>query len=186
MTLERMDPASLQAAVQQAGESWLTGVTSVSELSDQEKRNRLGAVPPPGEPSLEERERIATANRAAAAMTAAGAPSAFDLRNVNGQNFITPIRDQGSCGSCVAFGSVATVEGTFRRQRNDPNLAVDLSEAHLFYCIARAQGRNCSNGWWCDKGIDAFKTTGSPMKPATPILLVTRTVPIFAATRKVD
>jgi len=52
------------------------------------------------------------------------------------------------------------VEGTFRRQLNDPNRAVDFSEAHLFYCIARAQGRNCGNGWWCDKGLDAFKTDG--------------------------
>jgi C1A family cysteine protease len=79
---------------------------------------------------------------------------------VGGGNFITSVKDQGSCGSCVAFGSAATVEGTFRRQLNDPNRAVDFSEAHLFYCIARAQGRNCGNGWWCDKGLDAFKTDG--------------------------
>jgi C1A family cysteine protease len=160
MALERIDATELQAAVRAAGESWLAGTTSVSELSDQEKRLHLGATPPPGEASLEERERLSKANRSAAMVTAVGAPAAFDLRNVNGQNYITPVKDQGGCGSCVAFGSVATVEGTFRKQRTDPNLAVDLSEAELFYCIARAQGRNCSNGWWCDKGLDAFKTDG--------------------------
>src|SRR4030095_9490042 len=137
MALERMDPAALQTAVRRAGESWQAGITSVSELSDQEKRRRLGAVPPGGEAELAERERAATANRGAATIRAVGAPANFDLRNVNGQNFITSVKDQGGCGSCVAFGSVATVEGTIRRQRGDPNLVIDLSEAELFYCIAR-------------------------------------------------
>ena len=160
MTLERMDVGALQGAINQANAGWEPGVTSVSQLSDQEKRLRLGAVPPPGEPSLEEREGIAAANRGGQAIAAAGIAPAFDLRNVNGKNFITPIKAQGGFGSCEAFGRVATVEGTFRWQRGNPNLAVDLSEAELFYCIARAQGRNCSNGWWCDKGLDAFKTDG--------------------------
>ncbi|MEB3335612.1 MAG: C1 family peptidase [Cyanobacteriota bacterium] len=160
MTLERMDAAALQAAVHKAGESWLAEQSELSELSDADKRLRLGANPPEGEASLEDRERAAAINREAAGLTAVGAPASFDLRNVGGGNFITPVKDQGSCGSCVAFGSVATVEGTYRRQLNNPTFAVDLSEAHLFYCIARAQGRNCSNGWWCDKGLDAFKTDG--------------------------
>lgn len=160
MTLEKMDVNALQAAVQQAGGNWVPGITSVSELSEQEKLLRLGAVPPLGEASLEERELRAAARRSSAVARAEGATANFDTRNINGQNFVTDIRDQGACGSCVAFGSIATVEGTFRRQRSDPNLAVDLSEAELFYCIARQQGRNCSNGWWCDKGLDAFKTDG--------------------------
>lgn len=160
MSLEKMDAVDLQSAVLQAGESWQATTTSVSELSDADKRLRLGATPPGGEAELVQRERAASANRGAMALSAEGAPVAYDLRNVGGQNFITPVKDQGGCGSCVAFGSAATVEGTFRRQRNDPALAVDMSEAHLFYCIARAQGRNCGNGWWCDKGLDAFKTDG--------------------------
>ena len=160
MALERIDVVALQSAINQAGESWEAGMTSVSDLSDQDKRLRLGAVPPSGE-SLDDREKLASINRGEMGIASVGAaPASFDLRNVNGQNFITPVKDQGSCGSCVAFGSAATVEGTFRRQRGNPNLAIDLSEAHLFYCIARAQGRNCNNGWWCDKGLDAFKTDG--------------------------
>jgi C1A family cysteine protease len=160
MTHDRMDIAALQSAIQQAGESWLAGPTALSELDDAEKRLRLGANPPPGEPSLEAREKAAAINRGDAALGGVGAPAAFDLRNVGGQNFITSVKDQGSCGSCVAFGSVATLEGTLRRQFNDPSRAVDFSEAHLFYCIARSQGRNCDNGWWCDKGLDALKTDG--------------------------
>jgi C1A family cysteine protease len=163
MALDKIDHGALQAAIEKAGESWTAGATSVSELSDHEKRQRLGATPPDGEAGLAQRESASALNRDGAASAERGvsaAPAAFDWRNVNGQNYISAIRDQGSCGSCVAFGSCATVEGTYRVQRGNPGLAVDMSEAELFYCIARAQGRNCGNGWWCDKGLDAFKTDG--------------------------
>lgn len=162
MALEKIDHGALQAAIHQAGESWQAGVTSVSELPDQEKRKRLGAMPPDGEAGLAQRESASLAQRDALQANAGeqAAPAAYDWRNVGGQNYITAVKDQGSCGSCVAFGSAATVEGTYRVQRGNAGLAVDLSEAHLFYCIARAQGRNCGNGWWCDKGLDAFKTDG--------------------------
>jgi len=76
---------------------------------------------------------------------------------VGGANYLTPVKNQGNCGSCVSFGTVAAVEGRMRRQRNDPNLAVDYSEAHLFYCHARSEGRNCDNGWWPDRALNAFR-----------------------------
>src|SRR5262249_43175629 len=76
---------------------------------------------------------------------------------VGGQNFITPITDQGNCGSCVAFGTAASVEGRLRVQRNNPALAVNLSEAHLFFVYAKAAGYNCDTGWWPEYALDAFK-----------------------------
>jgi C1A family cysteine protease len=110
----------------------------------------------------------ATADAATATATATvAAPAAsFDLRQVSGSGYITPVKDQGNCGSCVAFGSTAAVEGTLRWQTRDPNLAVDLSEAQLFYCIAIAQqGRTCAagqpnSGWWRSGGLDAYRDIG--------------------------
>jgi C1A family cysteine protease len=97
----------------------------------------------------------------AAALGAIGAPAAYDLRSVGGNNFVTPIRDQKNCGSCVAFGTIATVESRFLLQRNNPNpSAIDLSEAHLFFCYGRDDGASCSTGWWPQKAFDAFKSKG--------------------------
>lgn len=163
MSTDKIGLDLVRSALRDAGDPWEAGVTSLSVLSLEEQLQYLGVTPPPGEATLSEIEqRVQSMKYAlkAEAIEAIGAPSSYDLRNVSGQNFVTPIKDQKSCGSCVAFGTVATVESTFRRQRNDPNLAVDLSEAHLFFCHGRARGRSCSTGWWPNEAFDDFKSKG--------------------------
>ena len=59
-------------------------------------------------------------------------PSSFDWRNYEGKDFTTPIRDQGKCGSCVAFATVALMESMMEIVKKDPKLQPDLSEAYLF------------------------------------------------------
>ena len=144
----RMDVAELQATLEQHGARWEAGATFLTELPYNERKRYLG-FEPPGGLTLEEIEQKASelAGEHAAAGEAVGYPASFDWRKYGGHNYITPIRNQGGCGSCVAFGTTATVEGSFRVQRGNPDLAVDLSEASLFYCVARSQGRNCGNGW---------------------------------------
>jgi C1A family cysteine protease len=158
----------LQATLEAEGKPWEAIETNLFLLPDDEKKSWLGYVPGPGEPTLAAREVLATANLAAytaemAALAAAGgygAPASFDWRNVNGKSYVSPIRNQGGCGSCVAFGTTATVEGTLRVVIGDAAYPIDLSEAHLFYCHARAQGRNCGNGWWLPPALDAYKNPG--------------------------
>ena len=175
------DDASLskvQEALRSAGARWQAGETPLSRLSLEEFRAYLGYDPGPGDPTLEAREELAKAVLAGAerapqalAPGAVGAPASFDWRNAGGRNFMTPVKDQGACGSCVAFGSSATVEATLRCERNDPALPVDLSEAHLFYCIARSQGRMCggpNGGWWVPNALDAFKNPGVTDEPCYP------------------
>ena len=124
----------------------------------------LGYVPGPDEPSLDEQENIAQAGlETFLALEAPSYPPMHDWRDAGG-NYITPIRDQSTCGSCVAFGCCAAVEGTLRVQSQRSDLEVDLSEAQLFYCIARAQGRRCkgrqTGGWWPSAALDAFRDEG--------------------------
>jgi hypothetical protein len=37
-------------------------------------------------------------------------PENFDWRNINGENFVSPVRDQQRCGSCYAFGATGMLE----------------------------------------------------------------------------
>src|SRR6476469_1671132 len=116
------DVPQLMAVLAERNARWVADVTPLSHLSEDEKLRRLGAVPPTGTATLAEREQHAfTAFAAEApAAAAAAAPPRFDWRSVNGQNFVTPVRDQSSCGSCVAFGTIAAVESRFRIQSQQP------------------------------------------------------------------
>jgi C1A family cysteine protease len=158
MSDEKISLPQIQAAIQAAGVEWEAGITSVSELPPQEQQVRLGVLPPPG--GLDAVIRRAQAFRASAEVTDASLPAAYDLRNIGGKNFITPIKDQGSCGSCVAFGTCASIEGQYRVQRNDPTLPIDLSEAHLFFVLGKAQGVTCQTGWMPDKAFGCATSVG--------------------------
>jgi C1A family cysteine protease len=75
--------------------------------------------------------------------TALGLPSHFDWRNNNGQNWVTPVKDQGSCGSCWAFSAVGAVEPQYRISLGDSTLDIDLSEQYLVSC---SYAGSCSGG----------------------------------------
>jgi C1A family cysteine protease len=62
--------------------------------------------------------------RAFGALTAP--PSSYDLRTVNGTGRLTPVRDQGSYGTCWAFASFGSLESYL--MPGDPN---DFSEDNL-------------------------------------------------------
>jgi C1A family cysteine protease len=137
------------------------------------ERFATGYVPGPGEPGLEIREGISAAFflAFAAGVTAPGftaIPARVDLRNFNGRNYITPIKNQGRCGSCVAFGAVAAVEATLQLAAELPGPTIDLSEAHLFYCHAKADGRRCDTGWWVSPALEHFRVDGVVDEPCFP------------------
>lgn len=59
------------------------------------------------------------------------------------QGACTPVRDQGGCGSCWAFGTVGPLESLIKL--ND-GLERDLSEQYLVSCNTHNWG--CDGGWW--------------------------------------
>lgn len=67
-------------------------------------------------------------------------PAAFDWR---AQGKVTPIRDQGGCGSCWAFGTVGPFESKIKIEGGAER---DLSEQYLVSC--NTDGWGCSGGWW--------------------------------------
>jgi C1A family cysteine protease len=67
-------------------------------------------------------------------------PSSF---NWCGQDGCTPIKNQGTCGSCWAFSAVAAFESIIRINDGD---TVDLSEQYLVSCNDENWG--CNGGFW--------------------------------------
>jgi cathepsin C len=71
-------------------------------------------------------------------------PENWDWRNVNGVNYVSPVRDQGNCGSCYAFGTMAMIESRVRIMTNN-KLQPVLSTQNIVSCSEYSQG--CEGGF---------------------------------------
>lgn len=58
------------------------------------------------------------------------------------ENKMTPIRNQGGCGSCWDFAAMGAYEGSYNRRFN---ALIDVSEQHILSC---AGAGSCGGGWW--------------------------------------
>ena len=149
----------LQQQIRDLGHEWQAGPTALSALPREQQVRRLGLRIIP-----EEMDRL-QAEMAARALVEAEFPPAFDWRDVQGADWTTAIRDQGNCGSCVAFGTVAVLEAMLKRHHGDATLQPDLSEAHLFFCGC---GACCDQGWWPAYALDYALVSGVPDEGCFP------------------
>jgi len=69
-----------------------------------------------------------------------GLPEAFNWCDNGG---CTPIRNQGACGSCWAFGTVAPLESNIKIKNG---VEENLAEQYLVSC--NTNGWSCDGGWW--------------------------------------
>ncbi|XP_068927145.1 dipeptidyl peptidase 1 [Petaurus breviceps papuanus] len=71
-------------------------------------------------------------------------PKSWDWRSVNGVNYVSPVRNQGNCGSCYAFASMGMLESRIRILTNNSQSPV-LSPQQIVSCSEYSQG--CDGGF---------------------------------------
>jgi C1A family cysteine protease len=143
------------SAIAEEGLPWEAGATALTALSAQDQRKRLGLLVPPEEHArLVAEASLVAAQEQATLGAAVGAPAAVDWRN-HGGNYVTSVKDQGSCGSCVSFCSCSVIESSVRIKLQNPGYGIDLSEAFMQFC-----GGGSCGGWGLTSGLSFAQSTG--------------------------
>lgn len=154
---EASEVAEINAAIQQQGAEWTARENPVSVLPSEQRRLLVGTIKP--SPTQ------VTAKKGAARISQSplvGIPASFDWRNYNGSSYVTAVRDQGSCGSCWAFGTVAALESQVLISQG---LNLDLSEQVLLSCD-RSAG-DCLGGY-IESASNYIRSSGIPAESCMP------------------
>jgi hypothetical protein len=94
--------------------------------------------------------------------TVTALPKSWDWRAVHGSNWVSTVKNQGGCGSCVAFGVVAALESQRRIEMSNPNLNADASEAALFFIPERqCNVGDPRYGWSISSALDFLIDQGA-------------------------
>ena len=147
--------------------TWRAGVTSVSEMSYEEKKGMFGGKVPllygfdyyKGGvfvmPEIESPTKATNAQRRN--LSSNQYVSEWDWRNRHGKNWMTSIKNQWSCGSCWAFSSIGTFEAYINLYYNQI-LNYNLSEQEVISC---GNSGNCQNGGSLSSALYHIKTFGA-------------------------
>ena len=125
----------LKNFVAENGYNFTVGWTPMMDLSEAE-RERLAGFIPPSKGMWEALPRFT----APAMGTAVGSidDPVFDWRTLE---CVTPVKNQGACGSCWAFAAVGQLESFIMAA---DGVEMDLSEQHMIDC--NAFGKDCDGG----------------------------------------
>ncbi|MBN2656414.1 MAG: hypothetical protein JXR86_05080 [Spirochaetales bacterium] len=127
-----------------------------------------GFIPDAGQPTVEERRSLSLANwlrhkkrediPSGESAARADSPASFSWGNVDGRNYLTTVKNQRFCNSCVAFGTLAVVEIMARIEKGTSTVLSDLSEAQLFF--KSSDDHNCFTGWNIGGALAYLQQTG--------------------------
>lgn len=165
----------LRSVLQQANAGWTipSVIADETEVDAISHRFALGALPTPVGISTARLPRMRRPADAGVALwqpstnrlgrpLASAVPKSWDWRNVQGKNWVSPARNQGGCGSCVAFAVSAALESHQRIETSNAALPIDTSEANLFF----VNERQCNfgdprYGWSVPPALDYLVDQGA-------------------------
>jgi C1A family cysteine protease len=147
----------IQAAIESSNARWIAGETSISRLPLEEKRMLVGAL----KPVITGTEAFLTLQKD----RIAALPARLDWRNNNGENFVTPVRNQSSCGSCWAFATTAGLEAVTLIGQKTPGIDLNLAEQILVRCSGAG---DCQHGGYPGSASDFIRDSGLPVESCYP------------------
>jgi C1A family cysteine protease len=158
---ENLSPADelkkIKEKIKEKGAKWEAGETDVSKLSPEERKKRVVA-----------KDKLDAMIPKVAQITSpvTTLSPTLDWRNSNGQGFITPVKNQGSCGSCWDFAATATGESAILLKNKTPysQSPIDLSEQVMLSC----SGAGTCNGGSPASASNYLANTGLPSESCYP------------------
>ncbi len=138
----------IREAIREKGAHWIPKETNVSQLGADQFNAMLG-----------DRSREISTQEPIIAKTLDSYPASIDWRNMGGSNYVTSVKAQDSCGSCVAFSAAATLEALICIEYSRPGENIDLSEMNIFMCGC---GNCCGTGWRNDLACYYMRYFGVP------------------------
>ena len=94
-----------------------------------------------------------------------GNPDFFDWTHYKNKNWLTPVKDQGNCGGCWAYASVAVVEASYKINKEKE---LDLSEAYLIYGCSNLTPENGCEGGESLSALRLIRDKGIPDEACFP------------------
>ena len=149
-----VDIDALRDQIRDNGWSFTVDDHFTSTLTETQRRALTGFVPPPGyQKELEKHLVILPVDKAL--------PVNFSWVQQGG---VTPVQNQGSCGSCWAFAATAELEAHMLIKYG---VSLNLSEQQVVSC--NSYGAGCDGGW-ASAAYNVFQTTGAVLEDCHPYL----------------
>ncbi len=93
--------------------------------------------------------------------------AAFNWHDVDGDDWMTGVRDQSGCGACFVFGALGALESQFKVVTENPFLDIDLSEQSIISCISWG---SCDSGGTAEEVGMRLKKEGVTDEDCYPYL----------------
>lgn len=143
---------AIQEKIDREGLGWEAGYNKIMDLPLEERHKMLGLVIPD-----EVKKMYDTLQVQMPAVTATQA--VFDWRLLGG---VTPVKDQGGCGSCWAFAATGGFESAYLIATGEVE---DFSEQAIVSCDQFSNG--CEGGW-TGSAYDHFVSAGAKDESCMP------------------